>query len=136
MSPNEGQNEDSVLHKAVHTYDWRMKGSVEEEVEEEPAFELKVGDVVWAMPADARYTSRWQEGTVTHVNSENNVDLDGMARHVIDVRSRNITEDVIDSEDEDLNSVESDGGEDVEDDVGAVNLCRCTLKGKGTLLCG
>ena len=104
-------------HKAVHTYQWRMKGSVEEEVEEDPECELKVGDEVWVKPADARCTSRWKESTVTHVNSENNVELDGMARHVLDVREKNVAEDDIGSGDKDLNNVEADGGEDVEDDV-------------------
>ena len=94
-----------------------MKGSVEEQVEEVSECELKVGDEVWVKPADARCTSRWQEGTVTHVNSENNVEVDGMARHVLDVRARNLTEDDIGSGDKDLNNVEADGGEDVEDDV-------------------
>ena len=114
ISPKEGQKEDSVPHKAVHTYEWRMKGSVDEEVEEDPGCELKVGDEVWVKPADARCTSRWQEGTVAHVNSENNVEVDGMAKQVLDVRAKNVAEGDIGSED--LNYIEADGGEDVEDD--------------------
>lgn len=37
-------------------------------------------------PRDARCTTRWRKGIVTHVNSENNVSVDGMPRHVLDVR--------------------------------------------------
>ena len=91
MSPREGQKEDSVPHLHVHKYEWRIKGYADEVVEEQPECEFKVGDEVWVKPGNARCTTPWQEGTVTQVNSANNVDVDGMARHILDVRTREAT---------------------------------------------
>ena len=90
MTPKEGQREESVPHKSVYSYEWRMESYHEREEieEEEPECELTVGDAVWVKPGNARCTTRWKEGTVTHVNSPNNVDVDGMARHILDVRPR------------------------------------------------
>ena len=41
---------------------------------------------MWVKPGGARCTTRWQRGEVTGTNSANNVDVDGMARHILDVR--------------------------------------------------
>ena len=90
MTPKDGQREESVPHKSVHSYEWRMESYHEREEieEEEPQCELTVGDAVWVKPGNARCTTRWKEGTITNVNSPNNVDVDGMARHILDVRPR------------------------------------------------
>ena len=86
IAPKEGQRESSVPQKAVHTYEWGLKGDVRRERKEEPECVVKVGDEVWVKPGEGRCTSRWKEGTVTKVNSANNVDVDGMARHILDIR--------------------------------------------------
>lgn len=88
VAPKDGQNGDSVPAKAVHTYNWRMKGYNEKETDEEPECEVKVGDEVWVKPGNAHCTTRWREGVVTGINSDSNVEVDGMARHILDIRKR------------------------------------------------
>ena len=46
----------------------------------------EVGDSVFVKPPEARCTTRWRQGTVTGVNSATNVDVDGMPRHIADLR--------------------------------------------------
>ena len=45
-----------------------------------------VGDKVWIKPSEACCTSLWNPGVVTKVNSEQNVEVDGVSRHVCDMR--------------------------------------------------
>ena len=47
---------------------------------------VEVGEEVWVKPANARCTALWQKGVVTAINSRNNVTVDGMSRHILDVR--------------------------------------------------
>ena len=37
-------------------------------------------------PGNCRCTTEWKQGTVTKVNSSNNVDIDGIARHILNIR--------------------------------------------------
>ena len=64
---------------------------------------------MWVKPGNVKCTTKWDKGTVTQVNSSNNVDVDGMARHILDVR-RVVKPDVDDFDEEESN----DQGEDVE----------------------
>ena len=48
--------------------------------------EFRIVDEVWVKPPKVRCTSKWNRGTVTGVNSINNVEIDGMPRHVLDIR--------------------------------------------------
>ena len=88
MAPKDGQKEDSVPHKSVCTYEWRLKGYSNEEgsIKEVPECELMEGDEVWVKPGNARCTTHWNRGLVTHINSDSNVDVDGMPRHILDLR--------------------------------------------------
>ena len=54
--------------------------------EESGATTVTVGEEVWVKPRDARCTSQWKRGTVTDVNSPNNVSVNGIPRHILDVR--------------------------------------------------
>ena len=47
---------------------------------------IKMGDEVWVKPPAARCTTQRGKGIVTQVNSRNNVSVNGMPRHVLDVR--------------------------------------------------
>ena len=47
-----------------------------------------MGDKVWVKPHGARCTSLWNHGIVTKVNSEHNVEVDGVPRHVCNMRRR------------------------------------------------
>ena len=44
------------------------------------------GDKVWAKPPGSRCTSSWRQGEVTKVNSQHNIEIDVVPRHVYDVR--------------------------------------------------
>ena len=50
--------------------------------------EFDVGDEVWVKPPGARCTTPWKPGVVTGVNSKYNVEIDGVTRHVRDMRKR------------------------------------------------
>ena len=54
----------------------------------EPAkeYHLKIGDVVVIKLVDRRCTSKWQEEKVTKINSPWNVEINGMPRHIKDIR--------------------------------------------------
>ena len=47
-----------------------------------------VGDKVWVKPHEARCTFLWNHGIVTKINSEHNVEVYGVPRHVCDMRRR------------------------------------------------
>jgi len=88
VTPKDGQKDESVPHRSVCTYDWRLKGYSKEEgsSKEVPDCELMEGDEVWVKPGNARCTTHWNRGLVTHINSDSNVDVDGMPRHILDLR--------------------------------------------------
>ena len=46
-----------------------------------------VGDSVWVKPPEARCHTKYKLGTVTKVISEQSMEVDGMPRHVRDLRS-------------------------------------------------
>ena len=54
--------------------------------EESGSTTVTVGEEVWVKPRDARCTSEWRRGTVTDVHSSNNVSVNGIPRHILDVR--------------------------------------------------
>ena len=47
-----------------------------------------VGDKVWVKPPAARCTTFWNPGIVTGINSKYNIEVDGVPRHLRDVRRR------------------------------------------------
>ena len=47
---------------------------------------VSVRDQVVVKPKDGKCTFRWTVGRVTVVTSVNNVDVDGMLRHILDIR--------------------------------------------------
>ena len=44
-----------------------------------------VGEEVWVKPPNARCVTEWNRGRVTGNNSSNNVIVDGVPRHILDV---------------------------------------------------
>ena len=91
MAPKDGQKEESVPQRSVYAYNWRMTDTIDEE-DRSKQCEFEIGDKVWVKPGNAKCTTKWHTGTVTQVNSNNNVDVDGMARHILDIRQRVINE--------------------------------------------
>ena len=47
---------------------------------------VEVGDEVWVKPPGARCFTHWNRGQITDVTSSNNVSVDGVPRHILDVR--------------------------------------------------
>ena len=87
MSPRSGQDESTVPQRAVFRYEWRHPhvAPAKEVEEERPGF-VQVGEEVWVKPPNARCTTQWGRGRVTAINSKNNISVDGMPRHVLDLR--------------------------------------------------
>lgn len=85
MSPKTGQREATVPHRAIFTYKWRHPYHKAADIEDEEAT-IKVGEEVWVKPPNAKCTSRWGRGVVTGTQSKNNVMVDGVPRHILDLR--------------------------------------------------
>ena len=47
---------------------------------------LAVGEEGWVKPPNVRCTTQWKKGVITEVNSPNNFSVNGMPRHVLDLR--------------------------------------------------
>ena len=89
VAPRKGQKSESVPQRSLFTYEWRLPGQpVEPSRMRSPEEETKIqiGDEVWVKPGNARCTSQWKKGEVTGINSSNNIEVDGMPRHVLDIR--------------------------------------------------
>ena len=87
MSPRTGQDESSVPQRSVFRYEWRHpRVAPTTDVEEERPGLVQVGEEVWVKPPNARCTTQWGRGRVTAINSRNNVSVDGMPRHILDLR--------------------------------------------------
>ena len=85
-SPRSGQSEDSVPQRSLFRYEWRhpaLQPLQEKDVKEA---QVKIGEEVWVKPPNARCTTQWRKGIVTGINSRNNISVDGMPRHILDIR--------------------------------------------------
>jgi hypothetical protein len=85
LAPRVGQRTDTVPSNSVYRYQWRNPETVVHAAVDEVAT-VKVGDEVWVKPPNGRCTTRWGRGRVTGVNSRNNICVDGMPRHILDIR--------------------------------------------------
>ena len=89
LAAREGQDGSTAPSSRVYSYRWRHPGVSGETLEfeaekKDPGYQ--VGDSVVVKPVNKRCTSRWTEGVVTGVVSHNNVEVDGVPRHVLDIR--------------------------------------------------
>lgn len=108
MSPRSGQEERTVPHRAVFTYEWRHPSTAPRAIgAEEGTASIQVGEEVWVKPPNVRCTSKWGRGTVTDVHSRNNVSVNGMPRHILDIRR------VVDPSTDNEEPVEADEDEEV-----------------------
>ena len=85
-SPRSGQSEDSVPQLALFRYEWRHPALQPYQESNEREARVTVGEEVWVKPPNARCTTQWQKGRVTRINSRNNISVDGMPRHILDIR--------------------------------------------------
>lgn len=114
MSPRSGQDETTVPQRAVFRYEWRHPSKVPA-VREEGTATINIGEEVWVKPMDAKCTSQWKIGTVTDVHSPNNLSVDGIPRHVLDVRRVIHPSEDEDSSEELSGDEEEDNGDDQEE---------------------
>lgn len=111
MSPRKGVREETIPHRVIFAYEWKLPDVViRPETRGSPRF--KVGQKVVVKPTDKRCTSTWTNGVVTEAGDSTSVEVNGLPRHVGDVRA--IPEEVgLDNEDgvllDDTDGVESTG---------------------------
>ena len=86
VAPRYGQKPESIPQRSVAAYEWRLPREQGDIHQERDDASVHVGDQVWVKPGNARCTTRWMRGGVTRVNSANNIDVDGVPRHVLDIR--------------------------------------------------
>ena len=93
-------------------YPWRLPGL---EAAAEPGVgesgDLSIGDSVFVKPPAARCTSMWSAGVVTNVMSDQKLEVNGVPRHVSDVRK-------IPREDEEADKEDTGNGCEVETAAG------------------
>lgn len=85
-TPKDACLDESVPAAAVSTYRWRSP-LVDDMVEAKQGGAFEVGDRVFVKPAAVRCTTAWPVGAVTDVGDERTVEVDGMPRHIADVRA-------------------------------------------------
>lgn len=86
MTPRSGQDKATVPHMGLFKYEWRHPETEPRSKGEQEISTLRLGDEVWIKPPNARCTVQWRKGVVTAINSRNNVSVDGVPRHVVDIR--------------------------------------------------
>ena len=87
--PREGTEESSVPSNLLFQYRWRVPFNVSlctggEDVESS----FLVGDKVWVKPSPSLCTKQWMPGKVNRIMSKHTVCVDGMTRHVKDIRKQ------------------------------------------------
>lgn len=86
MSPKVGQRDDTVPHRAIFNYEWRHPRDMSPEINDQGPARIQIGEEVWVKPPNARCTTQWGRGVITGVQSPNNLSVNGMPRHVLDLR--------------------------------------------------
>lgn len=85
MAPRSGLEATTVPQRAVFRYEWRHPSKISVG-ETKGTATINIGEEVWVEPPDAKCTSQWRKGKVTDVHSPNNLSVDGIPRHILDVR--------------------------------------------------
>jgi transposase InsO family protein len=85
LAPKTNLDHSTAPCNQIFKYHWRHR-SVKPPDPERQCSRYKIGDLVWIKPPDSRCTSRWKVGRVSKTISSNNVEVDGMSRHVLDLR--------------------------------------------------
>lgn len=82
--PKDKKNQNSVPSQML-SYTWRMPiktlstGFIEHA-------KFHIGDEVVTKPSNARCVTQWEKGTVTGINSDASIDVNGVPRHIGDIR--------------------------------------------------
>jgi transposase InsO family protein len=88
FAPKEGVNESTTPSASVFRYKWRNPKAQESasSLETTQRGGFQVGDRVYVKPNPSRCTTEWKIGRVSGVQSAQNVEVDGVPRHVADIR--------------------------------------------------
>ena len=84
VAPRANSTSQSSPADEIFRYDWRF-------LRQEPSIQptiavFETGQKVVVKPPAARCTSKWISGTVTGINSPLSINVDGIPRHVADIR--------------------------------------------------
>ena len=88
VTPRDDCISDTAPANAMYRYDVRVRavdGAVEKQ---EEACRYRSGDLVWVRPLEGRCNQQYEKGVVTRVVSEHTVEVEGIPRHVKDLRRR------------------------------------------------
>ena len=87
-TPKYGTNSCTAPAAMTYKYSWRVPTSSKESTIaiEDVDNRYKIGDEVFVKPPVSRCTTPWGKGVVTEINSDNNVEVNGIPRHVADLR--------------------------------------------------
>ena len=93
ISPHSGSTwlprsdrEMTVSQGSVFNYEWRHPRDTSQEIDEQGSARIQIGEEVWLKQPNARCTMQWGRGVITDVESPNNLSVDGMQRHILDLR--------------------------------------------------
>jgi hypothetical protein len=86
VTPKTGTSSESVPANELHRYSWRLFGADEQREIPEVESRCREGDLVYVKPPAARCTTTWPVGRVTGVQTATRVEVDGVPRHVADLR--------------------------------------------------
>ena len=86
MVPKVRQRDDTVPHRSVFKYEWRHPRDTSQEIDEQGPARIQIGEKVWVKPPNAQCTTQWGRGVITDVQSPNNLSVDGMPWHILDLR--------------------------------------------------
>ena len=73
-------------HRSVFNYEWRHPRDTSQEIDEQRPARIQIGEEVWVKPPNARCMTQLGRGVITDVQSPNNLSVDGMPRHILDLR--------------------------------------------------
>merc|ERR1712055_271038 len=88
MTPRKGLEEGSVPSNQLFSYRWRPPYAIKCAAVNRANTEFAIGEEVWVKPNVPSCTTWWRPGRVTAILSKHTVCIDGMPRHVRDVRKR------------------------------------------------
>jgi hypothetical protein len=89
--PSAGETSGITPASAIYSYSWKPlrrfeKPPIKTQEQVPNRFNLKAGDQVLMKPTGGKCTTAWILGTVTDINSANNISVNGTPRHVSDLR--------------------------------------------------
>ena len=87
VTPRKGTEESSVPSNLFFQYHWRVPFDVNLYTKDEDVGNsFLVGEEVWVKPSPPSCTKKWMPGKVTRIMSKHTVCVDGMPKHVRDIR--------------------------------------------------